>query len=104
MNDYELKFFDVFSQLHGLKVKTDYIQNQAEQALKSSELMQITKLGCKEFEARWVILQDQVNSVDSNFDHTKAELQTMEHFIDKYVPIRISKSIEEFLHNCLPEN
>lgn len=66
--------------------------------------MQITKLGCKEFEARWAILQNQVNSVDSNFDHTKAELQTMEHFIDKYVPIRISKSIEEFLHNCLPEN
>lgn len=28
----------------------------------------------------------------------------MEHFIDKYVPISISKTIEEFLRSTLPES
>ena len=28
----------------------------------------------------------------------------MEHFIDKYVPIRVSKMVAEFLQACLNEN
>jgi len=50
------------------------------------------------------LLQEQMNKCDNMFDRSRAEIETMEHFIDKYVPIRISKTIEEFLRATLPDS
>lgn len=49
------------------------------------------------------ILQNQIDQKNHELDHLTAEFQHLQHFVDKYIPIRISKTCEEFLHKTLPD-
>lgn len=67
-------------------------------------MLSISKASTEDVNHQMNLLQEQMNKCDNMFDRSRAEIETMEHFIDKYVPIRISKTIEEFLRATLPDS
>ncbi len=44
-----------------------------------------------------------ISRAESQNDEATIEINHLKHFIDNYVPVRVSKTVEEFLRATLPE-
>lgn len=74
-----------------------------DELVKQQQTLEIQKVDMNHYNEAIKEVQLNQNRCEAGQDKTKADIKTIEHYIDIYVPIRIAKQIEEFLVNTLPE-
>ena len=62
---------------------------------KTTETMKVTKQDKSNFQEQRQLIQGQFDDINNDTDTLKQKMSTMEHFIDKYIPIRVQKLIGE---------
>ena len=62
---------------------------------KTTETMKVTKQDRSNFQEQRQLIQGQFDDINNDTDTLKQKMSTMEHFIDKYIPIRVQKLIGE---------
>lgn len=60
-----------------------------------------TKVNCSDYELRQKEIWEQLMKNNNNLDSQITQLKTIEHFIDRYTPIRVQKQVAENLMSVL---
>lgn len=73
----------------------EYTSSQSDQAIKMCQTLQEQKVEISAFEYQRLDIEKQLSTVNSDLDKKQSQILNIEHFMDRYIPIRIQQQIAE---------